>query len=152
MVCTGNICRSPMAEAVLRQRLGDAGIHDVVVDSYGTGPWHVGQNADPRAVETLHAHGYDVAHRAREVTAADLGEHDLMIAMDRSHLDELTYLAGDPAAPPEIRLLSSFAASWPADTLNVPDPYSGGLAGFELVLDLVERGADGVVEFLQARG
>ncbi len=140
-----------MAEAVLRRRLADAGIDDVMVDSYGTGSWHVGQDADPRAVETLHAHGYDVSHRAREVTAADLAQHDLMIAMDRGHLDELVYLAGQMDHPPEIRMLSSFAATWPIDGPDVPDPYGGALADFELVLDLVERGAQGVVDYLQSR-
>ena len=152
-VCTGNICRSPIAEVVLRAAVEEAGLaHDVVVDSAGTGGWHVGDGADRRSVRVLAAHGYDgSAHRAQQITPHWFGaddEPDLLLAMDATHYDDLRRLA--PHA--EIRLLRSFD---PACTglsgrrLDVPDPYYGDLSDFEEVLAMVEAAAPGVIAHLR---
>jgi protein-tyrosine phosphatase len=145
MVCSGNICRSPMAETVLRTKLAAAGIDGVVVDSFGIGPWHVGQPADPRAVAALRARGYDIAHVARVIDAEDVGARDLIVAMEDEHVRAVRRLARGLPEPPEIRLLSSFVEDWPGADNGVPDPYYGGPAEYAHALDLIERGADGIV-------
>lgn len=151
MVCSGNICRSPMAEAVLRTRLAAAGVDGVEVDSFGTGSWHVGQAADRRARKALRSAGYDISHTARMISVDELAERDLVVAMDRGHLDALRELAHRLDHPPPIRLLSSFARGWPGDDEDVPDPYYGDAADYEHVLELVEAGADGLVAYLRRR-
>jgi protein-tyrosine phosphatase len=150
MVCSGNICRSPMAEVVLRARLVEARLTDVSVDSFGTGPWHQGQPADARAAATLDAAGYPVAHTARMITAADVAGRDLLVAMDGGHRRHLQQLAEQVAHPGDIRLLSSFARPWPGADEDVPDPYYGDVADYEHVLALVEAGAAGIVAELRA--
>ena len=144
-VCSGNICRSPMAELVFRARLDDAGLGDSVrVTSAGTGPWHAGEPADKRARATLKAHGYPTAHVASEVSGEDLAA-DLLLAADEGHLEFLRSRVEDPA---KVRLLRSFDPSAP-EGAEVPDPYYGGDDGFEEVLDIVERSARGLLDSLR---
>ena len=143
MVCMGNICRSPTAEAVLRQRLAAHGlITQVEVDSAGTGGWHVGEAPDSRAQRHALRRGYDLSRlRARRVVEADFERFDLLLAMDEDNLAELQRLK--PAgARAELRL---FAA------VEVPDPYQGGAQGFESVLDLIEQASDVVLTELRTR-
>jgi len=128
-VCTGNICRSPTAEGVLRALCAQAGI-ELRVESAGLGDWHVGQPPDERAQHHAGRRGYDLsAQRARQVRAHDFDEFDMILAMDRGHLRALQRMAG-PAHRSKIRLF--------ATDRDVPDPYYGGPEGFEQVLDLVE--------------
>jgi len=143
MVCLGNICRSPTAEAVLRQRLVAHGLHaQVEVDSAGTGAWHAGDPPDARAQRHALRRGYDLSPlRARRVVDADFDDFDLLLAMDEENLAELRRLQ-PVGARGEIRL---FAA------VEVPDPYQGGAQGFETVLDLVEQASDGWITALRAR-
>ncbi|MEI2716435.1 MAG: low molecular weight protein-tyrosine-phosphatase [Candidatus Nanopelagicales bacterium] len=150
-VCLGNICRSPMAEAVLRRRFDDAGLGaDVVVDSAGTGGWHVGADADPRALATLAAAGYDLRHSARRFQPEWLERSDLVLAMDRDNYDALLELAERHDVPIEhVRMLRSFDPEASANA-DVPDPYYGGADGFHDVLAMIERAADGVVQFVAA--
>jgi protein-tyrosine phosphatase len=152
-VCSGNICRSPVAEAVLRHRLADAGIDGLVeVDSAGTGGWHVGQDADPRALESLTRRGYHLAHVARQFDVAWFAERDLVLALDRGHLRELLRLAPDEEAADKVRLLRSFDPALddaPESALDVPDPYYGGREGFDLVLDQVEAAVAGLLDHLR---
>lgn len=150
-VCLGNICRSPMAEAVLRRRFAEAGLDtDVTVDSAGTGGWHVGADADPRALATLTAAGYDLAHTARRMEPDWLERSDLVLAMDRDNHDALIELAERHDVPVEhVRLLRSFDPTAP-EGADVPDPYYGGSAGFRDVLTMIERAADGVVAHVTA--
>lgn len=147
-VCSGNICRSPTAEAVFVSMLRDAGIDDVVVDSAGTGDWHVGDDMDRRARATLTAHGYDhPCHDAKQFTAADFADRDLVVALDRGHEARLAQLAGLADDPDEARakivLLRSFDPD--ADDMDVPDPYYGGSDGFVEVLRQVERACAGLL-------
>jgi protein-tyrosine phosphatase len=155
LVCLGNICRSPMAEAVLRAKLDEAGLgDDVRVDSAGLGGWHVGGDADRRALAALTRRGYPLTHAARQFDAAWFAERDLILALDRSNLSALRRLAPDAATAARVRLLRSYdpaAADDPnnLDDLDVPDPYYGGPDGFEHVLDLVERACEGLVAELR---
>jgi protein-tyrosine phosphatase len=152
LVCLGNICRSPMAEAVLRAELDRAGLGGAVaLDSAGTGDWHVGSRMDSRARAELASRGYDgTTHRARQVASSWLAERDLVLAMDRQNLADLRRLAGaDPAERDRIRLLRSFDKRSGPDA-EVPDPYYGEGASFGMVLDLIEAAAGGLAEVLSA--
>ena len=139
LVCMGNICRSPMAEVVLRRTLAERGL-DVEVDSAGTGGWHVGEPMDERALATLADHGYDgSSHRARQFDRAWFAEHDLILVMDRDNLRALRRIAptgrGRPAA-------AGVRPGGPEDA-EVPDPYYGGREGFVEVLRMVEAAVRG---------
>jgi low molecular weight protein-tyrosine phosphatase len=150
LVCLGNICRSPMAEAVLKAELDRAGLSGtVVVDSAGTGDWHVGSRMDPRARAELGQRGYDGAsHVARQIQPDWLTERDLILAMDAQNLAALRRMA-QPAERERIRLLRSFDYSSPQDS-EVPDPYYGDGDSFGPVLDLIETAARGLAEAIRA--
>ncbi|MFE0036611.1 low molecular weight protein-tyrosine-phosphatase [Streptomyces sp. NPDC059015] len=144
-VCTGNICRSPMAESVFRARVDDAGLHGlVVVDSAATGDWHEGDGADARTVDVLRANGYASGHVARQFRPSWFSRLDLVIALDRGHLRELRRLAPTAADTAKIRLLRSYDAA-AGDDLDVPDPYYGGTDGFEECLGMVEAASEGLL-------
>ncbi|NJN00527.1 MAG: low molecular weight phosphotyrosine protein phosphatase [Aquincola sp.] len=144
MVCLGNICRSPTAEAVLRAKLHAAGLADrVEVDSAGTGSWHIGSPPDGRSRHHARGVAYDLsALRARQVLADDFARFDLILAMDDDNLADLQRLAPDGPTRAELRLFAD---------AEVPDPYSGGADGFERVLDMVERHSDTWVQNLSRR-
>lgn len=135
VVCTGNICRSPIGEVVLRAKLAEAGLDDVVVTSSGTSGWHIGDPIDSRAAAALARRGYDgSAHRAQEFRSCWFAERDLVLAMDSGHLSALTRRLGTAAVPVEL-----FA------DVDVPDPYYGEDEGFDEVLDQIEKAADVLV-------
>jgi protein-tyrosine phosphatase len=138
MVCLGNICRSPTAEAVLRHQLQAAGLGGLItVDSAGTGNWHVGDPPDLRSQRHAAKRGYDLSPlRARQVKEDDFHRFQFILAMDDNNLADLARIAPDRHAA-QVRL---FAA------VEVPDPYAGGPQGFEQVLDLVESAS---VEWVQ---
>ena len=145
LVCMGNICRSPIAEAVLRAEFARAGLGDRVdVDSAGTGSWHIGEDADPRAQAVLRRRGYMLNHAARQFDPAWFASRDLILALDESNLRALQRLAPDRGAAERLRLLRSYDPKADRD-LDVPDPYYGGHDGFEHVLTLIESAAAGVV-------
>ncbi|WP_106181708.1 low molecular weight protein-tyrosine-phosphatase [Prauserella shujinwangii] len=145
VVCSGNICRSPMAAVVLREHLRRAGLADQVrVTSAGTGPWHVGEPADPRATRTLESHGYAVAHVAAQVGAEHL-DADLLLAADRGHAKALRRLVGDGD---RVRLLRSFDPAAP-EGAEVPDPYYGDGDGFADVLAMIERAVPGILDWVR---
>ncbi len=150
-VCLGNICRSPSAEGVLRHALLTKAPHlQIEIDSAGTHDYHAGSAPDRRAIEAARRRGIDLSHlRARSVSAEDFAHYDLILAMDEQNLSELQQRA--PAAlRGRIRLVMDYAPA--AMSRNVPDPYYGGAAGFEEVLDLLEEAAAGVLqELLDAR-
>ncbi|MEV6416211.1 low molecular weight protein-tyrosine-phosphatase [Kribbella sp. NPDC051718] len=139
VVCTGNICRSPIGEVVLRAKLADAGVDDVVVTSSGTSGWHIGDPMDSRAAAALARRGYDGStHRAQEFRSTWFADRDLVLAMDSSHLSALLRRGGgDLVVPVEL-----FADD------DVPDPYYGDDAGFDDVLDQIEKAADRWVDRL----
>lgn len=144
--CMGNICRSPTAEGVMRAKLAAAGL-DVEVDSAGTHGYHVGAPPDERSQQHAARRGYDLsALRARQLVAQDFSRFDLVLAMDADNLAHAERLC-PPAQRHRLRLLLDFAPQ--AGTRQVPDPYYGGAAGFEEVLDLVEAACDALVETLK---
>lgn len=135
-VCLGNICRSPTAEGVFRVLVAEAGLaEDFVIDSAGTGDWHVGEAPDRRMQQAAAARGYPLGGTARQVRAADFTRFDHILAMDRSNLRDLVHLApGEQLA--KIRLLRQYD---PAGGGDVPDPYYGAADGFDEVVTIVER-------------
>ena len=150
MVCMGNICRSPIAEGVLRGRLAQAGLLGrVVVDSAGTHGYHTNEAPDPRAIRLAAKRGYALsAQRARPVQLEDFGNFDWLLAMDEDNLAWLHKRAPTQHAA-RLELLMSHARMHPG-VVAVPDPYYGPDAGFEQVLDLVEDACDGVLVRLQS--
>ncbi|HKJ70527.1 MAG TPA: low molecular weight protein-tyrosine-phosphatase [Gammaproteobacteria bacterium] len=144
VVCLGNICRSPMAHGVLLRRLEHAGLGDRVhVDSAGTGDYHIGKGPDPRARMATGGRGYDISQlRARQVEPVDFHLYDLILAADRENLADLMAIAPGPEERAKVRLLLSYGRS---GAKEVPDPYEGGEADFDLALDLIEDAVDGLV-------
>lgn len=138
-VCTGNICRSPMAEVMFRRRIADAGLEGVIeVISAGTGEWHVGEQADERTIAALAAKGYDGSrHRARQFDPAWFDSLDLVVAFDRSHDRILKAWAPSDAARAKVQLLLSFDNEQTA--VDVPDPYYSDAAFFDQVLLMIEH-------------
>jgi protein-tyrosine phosphatase len=145
-VCTGNICRSPMAESVFRARVAEAGLDGLIeVDSAGTGGWHEGDPADPRTAAVLEEHGYDSAHTARQFRASWFARLDLVVALDEGHLRALRRLAPTERDAAKVRLLRSYDPA-AHDALDVPDPYYGGTEGFEECLAMVEAASGGLLD------
>ena len=151
-VCMGNICRSPTAEAVMRDLLADAGLDDAVaVDSAGTGGWHVGGPPDPRTVAAAARRGIVVAGAARQLAVEDFERFDLLVALDRDNAHGMLDRAPHEAAAAKVRLLREFdAASAASADLDVPDPYYGGPDGFDRVLDLVDAACRGLLAAVRA--
>ena len=129
-VCTGNICRSPTAEGVLRGRAAAAGLEGLHIESAGTHGYHVGEPPDPRTVEAAARRGYDLSGlRARKLRSADFTDFDLLLAMDRGHLRIMERLR-PPETTAQLRLFLE---------REVPDPYYGGDDGFAAVLAVSPR-------------
>jgi protein-tyrosine phosphatase len=146
-VCSGNICRSPIAEKVFAREVEEAGLAARVrVTSAGTGGWHVGGPADERAAALLVAHGYPDTHTARQVDD-ELLRADLLVALDRGHLRALRRVARDPD---RVRLLRSFDPDAPPGA-EVPDPYYGGPEGFTEVLAMIRAAVPGLLEHVRSR-
>lgn len=143
-VCLGNICRSPTAEAVMRQRAAGMDVH---IESAGTGAWHVGNRPDPRSMEVGRARGYSFAGQsARAVSAADFEHFDYILAMDAQNLQDLS--ARCPAQyAGKLDLFLNYSPAHKGQ--DVPDPYYGGAQGFDNVIDLIEAACDGLIAALR---
>lgn len=146
-VCTGNICRSPTAEAIFRKLVAEAGMSETILaDSAGTHGYHVGEPPDRRAQASAADRGYDLSSlRARRVERADFQRFDLIVAMDRGHFTILSRMA-EPSAAHKLKLMMSYAGGF--EEKDVPDPYYGGPQDFERVLDMLEDAARGLLDFL----
>ncbi len=152
-VCAGNICRSPTAEGMMQHVLLGTGLDSrVQVDSAGTGAWHVGESADPRARAAAQRRGVDLRSIARQVTREDLDSFDLVLAADAQNQADLLALAGeDPERRAKVRRLREFdQASVTAGELDVPDPYYGGADRFDDVLDIVDAACQGLLAEIRA--
>lgn len=147
-VCTGNICRSPTAEGVLRTLAAQAGLGDrVLVDSAGLHGYHIGEPPDPRTRRAAKSRGYDLSgQRARTVDPADFQRFDLILAMDEGHYRALTRMAPGSG---RARIDRFLALAPETGAREVPDPYYGGADGFDLVLDLVEAGCRGLIAAIE---
>lgn len=144
-VCLGNICRSPAAEGVLRAKAREREL-PVYIDSAGTGAWHAGDPPDGRMIKAAAKRKIDISQqRARKVELSDFYEFNMILAMDISNHTDLLEMA-PPNRDADIRLFLDFAN---CDTRETPDPYYGGDDGFERVLDLIELGADGLLDHLE---
>lgn len=145
-VCLGNICRSPLAEAALREAASKAGI-ELVVDSAGTGSWHVGNPPDPRALAQAMRHDIDIGgYRARQVTPEDFDRFDHIIALDRSNFEDLRQMAPSGARARLSMLLDHVPGM---EGQDVADPYFGGPEGFEQTWREVTLAARHLVEMLR---
>ncbi|MBN2195668.1 MAG: low molecular weight phosphotyrosine protein phosphatase [Polyangiaceae bacterium] len=148
-VCLGNICRSPMAEGVMRHLVAAAGLGDTIaVESAGTSAYHEGEPPDARSRAAARARGIDVGGRSRRFVRQDFSRFDYVIAMDTENLDDLIGLAPDPAAERKVSLLLAFDPASPPHA-SVPDPYYGGADGFGRVLDLCTAGCRGLIEHIR---
>ena len=147
-VCTGNICRSPMAEKMFADQLRRRGLGDAVrVSSAGTGNWHAGEGADARATRALRAHGYSTHHRAAQVDDDHLAA-DLVVALGRNHVRLLRELGVDDG---RIRMLRSFDPRSGAHAPDVEDPYYGDQDDFEQVLTVIEAALPGLHDWVDER-
>lgn len=150
LVCMSNICRSPTAEVVLRQYIKNNNLGDKVeVDSAGTHGYHVGEAPDSRTQRAASIRGYNLSQlRARKVARQDLDYFDLILAMDKSNLDNLQRMA-TPEQQERIKLFMRYAKHFEDE--EVPDPYYGLGHGFDLVLDMVEDASQGLIEEIKQK-
>lgn len=152
-VCLGNICRSPTAEGIMLSLVGRAGLADrFIIDSAGTGAWHVGQAADSRSMEYAKSQGVGLPSRARQFQADDFSRFDHVIAMDRENLSNLRCLAPSDLALSKLCLLREYdaASDGLGPSADVPDPYYGGAGGFAEVFDICTRSCEQLLETLAA--
>ncbi len=148
MVCMGNICRSPLAHGIFEHLVAEAGLSDrIEVDSAGTHAYHVGQPPDPRSQDTARSRGIDItAQRARKVMADDFEAFDFVLAMDRDNYAMLEAIC-PPGREERLMLFMQFAPE--RGEREVPDPYYGGVSGFERVYEMVHAAAQGLLETIR---
>ncbi|NOQ73701.1 MAG: low molecular weight phosphotyrosine protein phosphatase [Crocinitomix sp.] len=150
MVCLGNICRSPIAEGILRHKAAAQGL-DIQTDSAGTAAYHVGEAPDSRMILIANKNGIDISDlSARQFTKADYQNFDLIYAMDQSNYDNMIRLAISDEDRQKVRLILNEAN--PGSNAEVPDPYYGGDQGFQHVIDLLDVAVDKVIERIQVNG
>ena len=144
VVCLGNICRSPTAEAVLRARIQQKKLdHLISVDSAGTASWHTGKSPDNRSQIAAARRGYDMSYlRARQIVPADFEKFDWILAADHQNLADILALKQSSASKGNAEISLYLDQLQPGSGLEIPDPYYGGESGFEDVLDLCEQAAD----------
>jgi protein-tyrosine phosphatase len=148
-VCLGNICRSPAAETVLRERLDREGLaQTVTVDSAGTIDYHLGSEPDPRMRKALKARGYTRWSRCRLIQPQDFFDFDLILAMDQQNLADLRRLCPKPELLDKVKLAASYCTRHQVSA--IPDPYYGKAADFEYVLDLAEDLSDNLVQVIRS--
>ncbi len=145
-VCAGNICRSPAAEAAIREAAAEAGV-EVEADSAGTGAWHIGQPPHPEGVAAGARAGLDIQGRARKVTKTDFERFDIILAMDRSNLRDLHEMAPSREAQAKARLFRTYDAAATSD--EVPDPWGGPEAGYDETVRIVRAAAQGLIAELR---
>lgn len=145
VVCLGNICRSPAAEAAIRQAAADAGV-EVEVDSAGTGSWHVGDPPHPESVAAGARAGLEITGRARKFNAVDFDRYDMILVMDKSNLADLMEMSPTKEAQAKIRLFRTFDPQTDQD--EVPDPWGGPAEGYDETVRIVTAAARGLVEAL----
>ena len=147
-VCLGNICRSPTADGVFRKKVANANLSEkILVDSVGTGSWYIGEMPDARATQTAMENGYDLSDlRGRQIHQSDFEHFDYILAMDSNNLDDLCVLSPEQYRS-KLQLLLEYA--FEISEKNVPDPYYGGVSGFDDVLHMIEQATDGLLDHIQ---
>ena len=148
-VCLGNICRSPAAEGIFNQKIKERDLENFfIVDSAGTGNWHVGNLPDQRMRSTALSRGIELTSRSRQIEENDLYEFDQILVMDKDNLNAVKSLTKDQNNPinSKIKLILNYSKNSQLD--EVPDPYYGGQNGFEKVIDLLDDAMDGLIDSL----
>ena len=147
MVCLGNICRSPLADGLMRKKVQEHKL-DVYVDSAGTANYHVGGAPDERMTQTARRKGVDISKlQARQFVVSDFDAFDIIYVMDRSNYDNVVRLARNEADRNKVQLILELLPN--KTEIEVPDPYYGGQDGFEHVFDLLHRATDVIIEKMQ---
>ena len=145
MVCLGNICRSPLAEGILRSKVDGS---KVVIDSAGTGGWHVGHLPDVRSIEVARKNDIDITdQRCRRFTDRDFDDYDLIYVMDRSNLTDVLSLAREPRDREKVKMI--LEELYPGERREVPDPYYGGAGGFDRVFRLLDEACEVIANRLK---
>lgn len=147
-VCLGNICRSPLAEAVFNQKLKERGLENQIkADSAGTGDYHIGEDPDPRSIEVAKRHHVPISHKGRQYAMEDARQFDYILAMDASNHRNIIHTSA--AKPEGLYLMRDFE---PEDKgADVPDPYWSSEDGFEEVYQILDRSLDAFLEFLMEK-
>jgi protein-tyrosine phosphatase len=149
-VCLGNICRSPLAEAIFKHKLKKRGIeHQFEVDSCGTANYHIGDAPDSRSIANARKNGVTIDHIGRQLQARDLDHYDLILAMDKSNLTNIFRLQTEEGHLEKIKLMREFDPLQNGE--EVPDPYYGGEGGFQQVFDILDRSTETLIENLIAK-
>lgn len=143
-VCLGNICRSPLGEAIFNHKVGGL---QMKADSAGTAAYHVGENPDYRSIAVAEQHGVPISHKARKFVAEDFERFDYVLAMDKNNYEDMKALASGPTD--NLFLLREFDPEANGN-LDVPDPYYGGPEGFEKVFQMVSRSVDELIRFIES--
>jgi protein-tyrosine phosphatase len=144
MVCLGNICRSPLAEGVLRAKLKERGVENVNVDSAGTSSYHIGDAPDERTIANAKKHGVEISHlKARQFTVNDFDQFNRIYVMDSSNLINVLALARNEEDKKKVEMILNIIH--PGQDMAVPDPYFGGEQGFENVFQLLDKACEGIV-------
>ena len=144
MVCLGNICRSPLAEGIMRSKLSE----DFIVDSAGTGGWHAGELPDKRSISTAKGRGLDITNqRARQFKKSDFDTFDYIFVMDNSNYKDVLALAPNEVAKSKVKLILN--EIFPGENVDVPDPYYGGQDGFENVFDMLDQACEEIARKLK---
>lgn len=145
-VCLGNICRSPLAEAIFLKRIEELGLAaQITADSCGTGNYHIGQNPDPRTLQSAKAHGIPVNHKCRQLHENDFSEFDMILAMDESNKKNILWKGGE-AYKEKVWMMRAFD---PEGGEEVPDPYHGREKEFEEVYQILNRSVTGLIGYLK---
>ena len=148
MVCLGNICRSPLAEGILRHKLEQQGLKHITVDSAGTSNYHIGENPDKRSVKNALSHKIDISKLAgRQFTVKDFDKFDRIYAMDASNYQDIISLARNEIEKQKVQLILN--ELYPKSNMSVPDPYFGGNEGFENVFQLLDKACDKIIDSLR---
>ncbi len=147
-VCLGNICRSPLAEAVFKKKVHERGLADFIeADSCGTSNYHIGDSPDPRTIANARKNGVTIDHCGRQLTVEDIQSFDYIMAMDRANHRNILALPGSDDYKHKVRLMREFD---PLESGEVPDPYHGGEAHFQEVYEILDRTMEQFLDYLEA--
>ncbi len=151
MLCLGNICRSPTAEAILKRKAKDLNLN-IYVDSAGTAGYHIGEKSDSRSIHHAEKRGYEMIHLARQLSTNDFIEFDYILAMDNSNLFNAKKILPDKSLEYKLKLIGHYYQSKNKQSIiEIPDPYHGGPNDFETVIDLLENCIDGFIQSTLSR-
>ena len=145
-VCLGNICRSPLAEAIFNEKVKQKGLSDQLIsDSAGTANYHIGKNPDQRSIDVALKHNIPIKHKGQQFTKEHIKQFDYLIAMDNSNLQNMVIEIGNQ--PNKLFLMRDFDPE--GKGMDIPDPYYGGLNGFENVYQMLDRSVEELIKYLK---